>query len=164
MSRRIEKIYGTLVKEIRLIQFDDNKKILAGDYILECSPYIDDCQKSELLSVIYPPEALNIEGIYFVWSEIAVLPDEFIAWSTLSMIHDNVNFIEKIERNETNYIITNVQIIITLWFIEYENKEKGILKHTILRGGEIKQFVNGGEDLTLAGSGDMALLNLFFKI
>ena len=81
----------------------------------------------------------------------------------LSFIHDNVNFIGKLERNETNYIITNVQIISTLGFIEYEDKEKGILKHDTIRGGEIKQFVNGGEALTLAGSGDMALAKSVFQ-
>ena len=154
--------YGTLANGMRLMPFDDNKKILTGDYVLECSPNIDDCQKSELLPVIYPPEALNLEGIYYIWSEIVVSPDEHIAWSTLSMIHENVNFIGKLERNETNYIITNVQIISTLGFIEYEDKEKGIFKHDTLRGGEIKQFVNGGEALTLAGSGDMALANSRF--
>ena len=133
--------YGTKANGIRLMPFDDNKKILTGDYVLECSPNIDDCQQSQLLPVIYPPEALNLEGMYFIWSEIVVSPDEHIAWSTLSMIHDNVNFVGKLERNETNYIITNAQIISTLGFIEYEDKEKGILKHDTLRGGEIKQFV-----------------------
>ena len=155
--------YGTKANGIRLMPFDDNKKILTGDYVLECSPNIDDCQQSQLLPVIYPSEVLNLEGIYFVWSEIVVSPDEHIAWSTLSFIHDNVNFIGKLERNETNYIITNVQIISTLGFIEYEDKEKGILKHDTIRGGEIKQFVNGGEALTLAGSGDMALAKSVFQ-
>ena len=145
--------YGTKTNGIRLMPFDDNKKILTGDYVLECSPSIDDCQNSELLPVIYPPEAIDLEGVYFIWSEIVVSPDEHIAWSTLSMIHDNVNFIGKLVKNETNYIITDVQIISTLGFIEYEDKEKGILKHDTIRGGEIKQFVNGGEALTLAGSG-----------
>ena len=155
--------YGTKANGMRLMPFDDNKKILTGDYVLECSPNIDDCQQSQLLPVIYPPEALNLEGMYFIWSEIVVSPDEHIAWSTLSMIHDNVNFVGKLERNETNYIITNVQVISTLGFIEYEDKEKGILKHDTLRGGEIKQFVNGGEALTLAGSGDMALAKSVFQ-
>ena len=139
--------------------FDDNKKILTGDYVLECSPNIDDCQQSQLLPVIYPPEVLNLEGMYTIWSEIIVSPDEHIGWSTLSLVHDNVNFIGKLERNETNYIITN-----TLGFIEYEDKEKGILKHDTLRGGEIKQFVNGGEALTLAGgSVDSALAKSVFQ-
>jgi hypothetical protein len=155
--------YGAKANGIRLMPFDDNKKILTGDYVLECSPNIDNCQKSELLPVIYPPEALNLEGMYFIWSEIVVSPDEHIAWSTLSMIHDNVNFIGQLVKNETNYIITNVQIISTLGFIEYEDEEKGILKHDTLRGGEIKQFTNGGEALTLAGSGDAALAKSVFQ-
>ena len=115
------------------------------------------------MPVIYPPEVLNLEGMYLIWSEIIVSPDEHIGWSTLSLVHDNVNFIGKLEKNETNYIITNVQIISTLGFIEYEDKEKGILKHDTLRGGEIKQFTNGGEALTLAGSGDMALAKSVFQ-
>ena len=155
--------YGTKANGMRLMPFDDNKKILTGDYVLECSPNIDDCQQSQLLPVIYPPEVINLEGMYLIWSEIIVSPDEHIAWSTLSLVHDNVNFIGKLERNETNYIITNVQIISTLGFIEYEDKEKGILKHDTIRGGEIKQFVNGGEALTLAGSGDMALAKSVFQ-
>ena len=142
---------------IRLMPFEDNKKILTGDYVLECYPNIDDCQKSELFPVIYPSEVFNLEGMYLIWSEIMVSPDEHIAWSTLSTIHDNVNFIGQLVKNEANYTITNVQIISTLGFIEYEDKEKGIFKHATIRGGEIKQFINGGEALTLAGSGDSAL-------
>ena len=155
--------YGNKANGMRLMPFDDNKKILTGDYVLECYPSIDDCQKSELLPVIYPPEALNLEGMYFIWSEIVVSPDEHIAWSTLSMIHDNVNFVGKLVKKETNYIISDVQIISTLGFIEYEDKEKGILKHDIIRGGEIKQFINGGEALTLVGSGDVALAKSVFQ-
>ena len=74
--------YGTKANGIRLMPFDDNKKILTGDYVLECSPNIYDCQQSQLLPVIYPPEVINLEGIYFIWSEIVVSPDEHIAWST----------------------------------------------------------------------------------
>ena len=172
MAQILKKIWGGEWKNyyeakgnrIRLMPFDDNKKILTGDYVLECSPNIDDCQQSQLLPVIYPPEVINLEGMYLIWSEIIVSPDEHIAWSTLSLVHDNVNFIGKLERNETNYIITNVQIISTLGFIEYEDKEKGIFKHDTLRGGEIKQFVNGGEALTLAGgSVDSALAKSVFQ-
>ena len=66
--------YGNKANGMRLMPFDDNKKILTGDYVLECSPNIDDCQKSELFPVIYPLEALNLEGMYFIWSEIVVSP------------------------------------------------------------------------------------------
>ena len=149
---------------VRLMPFDDNKKILTGDYVLECIPNIDECESSILLPVIYPDEAVNLPGVYFVWSEIVVSPDEHIAWSTLSSIYENVNFLGKLQKNENNYTIINVQIISTLGLIEYEDEEKGIFKNTPVRGGEVKQFTNGGEALTLAGAGkDDALAKSVFQ-
>ena len=148
---------------VRLMPFDDNKKILTGDYILECEPDIDNCNKSVLLPVIYPDEVVNMEGVYMVWSEIIVSPDEHIGWSTLSSVFEDVNFIGKLVRNENDYTISNVQIISTLGFIEYESEEEGIFKHSSIRGGEIKQFTNGGEALTLAGAGEDALAKSVFQ-
>ena len=138
---------------IRLMPFNDNKKILTGDYILECFPDIDNCENSALYGVIYPKEAVEMDGVYFVWSEIIVSPDEHIAWSTLSFVYDNVNFLGQLVKGEESYTITNVQIISTLDFIEYEDEENKIFKDGVLRGGEVKQFTNGGEAITLAGAG-----------
>ena len=148
---------------IRLMPFDDNKKILTGDYVLECFPNIDNCTNSTLLPVIYPPEVVNMEGVYFVWSEIIVSPDEHIGWSTLSSVYEDVNFIGQLVKNEDNYTITNIQIISTLGFIQYEDEKEGIFKNATLRGGEIKQFTNGGEAITLAGAGDSALAKSVFQ-
>ena len=148
---------------IRLMPFDDNKKILTGDYVLECSPNIDQCESSKLLPVIYPSEAINLPGVYFVWSEIVVSPDEHIAWSTLSSIYDDVNFLGKLIRNENNYTINNVQIINSLSFVEVDEGNKEKLKKIPTRGGEIKQFTNGGEALTLAGGVDTALAKSIFQ-
>ena len=128
--------------------FDDNKKILTGDYILEYFPNIDNCTNSTLYGVIYPKEAVEMEGVYFVWSEIIVSSDEYIAWSTLSFVYDSVNFLGKLVKGEDNYTITNVQIISTLAFIEYEDEDKGIFKDGVIRGGELKQITNGGEAIT----------------
>jgi len=60
-SRTLKK-YGKeneqIIMELKIMEwklsFDDNIKILAGDYSLERSQNIDDCRKSELLPVIYP--------------------------------------------------------------------------------------------------------------
>jgi hypothetical protein len=94
-----------------------------------------------------------MDGVYFVWSEIIVSPDEHIVWSTLSFVYDNVNFLGQLVKGEESYTITNVQIISTLDFIEYEDEENKIFKDGVLRGGEVKQFTNGGEAITLAGAG-----------
>jgi hypothetical protein len=149
---------------IRLMPFDDNKKILTGDYVLECSPNIDQCDSSQLLPVIYPSEAVKLPGVYFVWSEIIVSPDEHIAWSTLSSVYDDVNFLGKLVRNEDNYTISNVQIINTMGFVERDENDKELLKDVPIRGGEVKQFTNGGEAITLAGAGKLHWLNLFSKV
>jgi len=73
--------------------------------------------------------------------EILILERIYVC-KTISTLHDNLNFIGKFEKNESNCIFTNVQIISTLAFIEYEDKEKGILRHYEIRGGDIIQFVN----------------------
>ena len=85
-----------------------------------------------------------MEGVYFVWSEIIVSPDEHIGWSTLSSVFEDVNFLGQLVKNEENYTITNIQIISTLGFIQYEYEKEGILKDIPLRGGEIKKLTNGG--------------------
>ena len=148
---------------IRLMPFDDNKKILTGDYVLECSPNIDQCDSSKLLPVIYPSEAVNLPGVYFVWSEIIVSPDEHIAWSTLSSVYDDVNFLGKLVRNEDNYTISNVQIISTIGFVVRDENDKELLKDVPIRGGEVKQFTNGGEAITLAGAGNASLAKSVFQ-
>ena len=64
-----------------------------------------------------------------------------------------MNFLGKLIKNDINYTIINIQIISTDNFMEYEDKEKKIFKKMVFRGGEIKQFIHGGEALTLAGAG-----------
>ena len=138
---------------IRLMPFSDNKRILTGDYVLECSPNLDNCDKSFLYPIIYPEEVLNFQGLYRVWSEIIISPDDHIGWTSLSLVIDSINFIGKLIKNENNYTITNVQIISNAGFIEYEDEKEKIFKnYKFFRGGEMKQFTNGGEALSLAGA------------
>ena len=149
---------------IRLMPFEDNKRIFTGDYILECTPNIDECISSKLLPVIYPKEVLNIPGIYLVWSEVIVSQDlEHICWSTLSTIYQDINFISKIHRNENEYTLSDIQIISSINFAEIIDDKTKIPKLSALRGGEVKQFVNGGEAITLAGAGDSGLAKSVFQ-
>lgn len=71
----------------------------------------------------------------------------------LNFVYDNVNFLGQLVKGEENYTITNVKILSTLGLVEYEDKENKIFKDGVLRGGEVKQFINGGEAITLAGGG-----------
>ena len=145
---------------IRLMPFDDNKRVLTGDYILECTPNIDECTSSKLLPIIYPEELLKMPGIFLVWSEVIISQDlEHIGWTTLSSNLQDFNFIAKINKNENNYTLSNIQVVSSINFAEVE----GTGKLTALRGGEVKQFVNGGEAMTLAGSGSSGLAKSVFQ-
>lgn len=71
---------------IRWMCFPDNKRILLGDYVMECEPNLDFCEKSVLVPVEYPGEIWNIRGLYMHWSEIVIAPDnQGISWTTLTM-------------------------------------------------------------------------------
>ena len=145
---------------IRLMPFDDNKRVLTGDYILECTPNIDECTSSKLLPIIYPEELLKMPEIFLVWSEVIISQDlEHMGWSTLSSNLQDFNFIAKINKNENNYTLSNIQVVSSINFAEVE----GTSILTALRGGEVKQFVNGGEAMTLAGSGSSGLAKSVFQ-
>src|SRR6476659_5414647 len=53
-------IFSGVIKEhkkangLRHMPFQDNKRVLLGDYVLECYPDIDNCERSELVPVKYP--------------------------------------------------------------------------------------------------------------
>jgi hypothetical protein len=61
---------------IRLMVFADNRRMFLSDFIIECAPGIDHCEKSAVLPVEHPPEVARGEHISQRWSEIIVAPDE----------------------------------------------------------------------------------------
>lgn len=162
----LKEIWSRIWKEyykyegIRLMPFDDNKRVLTGDYILEYTPNIDECTTSKLLPIIYPREVVKMPEILLVWSEVIISQDlEHIGWSSLSSNSQNINFIAKINRNENNYTLSNIQVVSSINLSENE----GTGKVTALRRGEVKQFVNGGEAMTLKGSGSSGLTKSVFQ-
>ena len=141
---------------IRIMPFNDNKRLLLGDYVMECTPDLDnaDIEKTKVLLVEYPEKVLNDPSTLFVWSEIIISPDNnVIAWTTLHMTSGAINFIGKLERNDATetYTISNVKIISSLTFAE-KNSDGYITVTPYIKGGEIKQFAYGGEKISFAGA------------
>lgn len=127
---------------------------------MECTPNIDECTTSKLLPIIYPREVVKMPEILLVWTEVIISQDlEHIGWSTFSSNSQNINFIAKININENNYALSNIQLVSSINFSEIE----GTGKLTALRGGEVKQFVNGEEAMTLKGSGIIGLTKSVFQ-
>ena len=82
-----------------------------------------------------------------------VAPDMIhVAWTSLNMACGAVNFLGKFVREKNSYKIVDTKIISTINFIEKDKTNSSILIPQVPRGGEIKQFVAGGNGLTLVGT------------
>ena len=141
---------------IRLIPFRDNKRVYLGDFIFECNDTtknLSECEKGVLIPVNYPTEVVNNSLTYKTWSEMVVAPDNVhVAWTSLNLACGAVNFIGKFQRNEDSYEIIEPKIISTINFIEKDPDNETILIPKVPRGGEIKQFIEGGNAITLVGT------------
>ena len=146
----------TKANGIRVIPFRDNKRVYLGDYVFECndtSKTLAECEKGVLIPVNYPETVEKNQFTYKTWSEMVVAPDNVhVAWTSLNVACDAVNFLGKFKRGENSYDIIDTKVISTINFIEPDEKDPTILIPKIPRGGEIKQFIEGGNALTLVGT------------
>ena len=151
-----EFIVSPLANGIRLIPFRDGKRIYLGDFVFECNDTtktISSCEKGVLIPVNYPKEVVNNNYTYKTWSEMVVAPDNIhVAWTSLNMACGAVGFLGKFKRTENSYEIEESKIISTINFVEPDPTDESILITKIPRGGEIKQFIEGGNALTLVGT------------
>ena len=153
-----KKIYsGVLLHKkangVRYMPFQDNKRILLGHHILECTPDIDHCEKAELIPIQYPwflqMDPRNID----VWSEVIIAPDnEHMSWTILRTDLGAANMIGVLKRMTSKYVIDNPQIISSMNYFKKDKDKKGYLLPQLMRGGEVKQFVKGGTAISLAGA------------
>ena len=138
---------------VRYMPFQDNKRVLLGNYVLECSPDIDHCEKTELVPIQYPWLMQKDPRNFMVWSEVIIAPDnEHMSWTTLRTDIGAANCIGLLKRKKSNYRIEKSQIISTISFFEKDKTKKGYLLPQAMRGGEVKQFVKGGTAISLAGA------------
>ena len=132
---------------VRLMPFTDNQRILLGDSILECYPSLDNCNESNLLQIEYPEVVVN--NSFLVWSEVVVSQDNnHITWSALGTYGAAI-FIATLNRTDSLYKLNNVRLLSGSDFFEQDGDK---LIPIPIRGGEMKQFANGGTAVTVAGS------------
>lgn len=146
--RQHEKANG-----IRHMPFQDNKRVLLGDYVIECYPDIDSCESVKLVPVEYPPELVNDPLTMKHWSEIIIAPDnEHICWTILRTDCGAANAIGLLKRKANCYVIEKPQIISSLQSFKEDEEKEGYIIPQKTRGGEVKQFVRGGTAISLVGS------------
>lgn len=143
---------------LRMLPFQDNTRLLLGDYILECSPDIDNCKTSNLVKLQYPIFLDFHPLLWLRWSEVIVSPDNVhVCWTSLRKDFA-LNFIGKLRRKKDKYKIVDPQIISS--FPKFK-KVKGdfYIVNNDFRGGEVKQFVKGGRAITLVGNSGRGVAN-----
>lgn len=139
---------------IRWMCFADNKRILLGDYVLECGPDIDHCKEVRLVRLYYPEHLVHGENIFMHWSEIVIAPDNrHMAWTMLTST-GSMNYLGRLERQEDCYCLENICAISSDRLCEPDPENEGYCITLPARGGELKQFVRGGMALSMAGGGD----------
>jgi len=138
---------------IRFMPYQDNKRVLLGDYVLECSPDIDNCEEARLIPVIYPSHLVDDPRITNHWSEIIIAPDNrHMSWTALRNDVGAAVMIGTLERQADHYTIENIQIISSVRPYEPDPNREGYIIPGIMRGGEVKQFVRGGNAISAVGA------------
>jgi hypothetical protein len=144
---------------IRYMVFADNKRVLLGDWVLECSPAIDSCETAGLVPLEYPVELVDDPATIKHWSEIIIAPDnEHISWTMLRSDGNGAAvFIGKLVRHEKKYTVEETQVISSPAGMKEDSAKHSFFVPQVTRGGEVKQFVRGGTALSLAGAKDSRL-------
>ena len=139
---------------IRYMCFADNRRVLLGDYVLECTRSLDEEGQAALIPVRYPDALERFPAVFRHWSEIIVSPDmEKIVWTMLTHTGAD-NFIGKLTRGEDEYIIEDVTCISSRSMYRPDPDRPGEVIPETVRGGEVKQFIRGGRAISLVGNSD----------
>lgn len=140
---------------IRHMPFADNKRVLLGDYVLECDPDIDNCQQAVLVPVKYPWLLPLDPRVYKHWSEIIIAPDnKHICWTMLRTDTGTANCLGVLKRKSDHYSIEETQVISSQKNFKRDKANQGYIFPQVIRGGEVKQFVRGGSAISLVGGKD----------
>lgn len=137
---------------IRFMPFQDNKRVLLGDYVLECTPDIDSCITANLIPVVYPASISDDVNTTHHWSEIIIAPDnKHISW-TILRAGGGAAAIGELVRHSDAYTVEKVQLISTVSAFENDPDNPGFVVPQPLRGGEVKQFIRGGNAISIVGA------------
>ncbi|WP_337101850.1 hypothetical protein [Paenibacillus sp. YIM B09110] len=137
---------------LRYIPFRDNTRVLIGDYVLECAQSLDNCSSTQLIPIEYPSIIENNPMTVKTWSEVIVAPDNtHISWTTLRATGSAVLF-GSLVRDTDKYVVNNPQIISTVEAFRNDPNNPGFVIPNTIRGGEVKQFVKGGNAISLVGA------------
>lgn len=139
---------------IRYMPFQDNKRVLLGDYVLECTPNIDNCTSAKVVPVVFPSKIVQDPNTSTRWSEVIIAPDnKHMSWTTLRSDIGSIACIGTLDRKADSYVIDTPQIISTVPYFKTSTTDpsSNYIIPSPLRVGEVKQFVQGGNAISAVG-------------
>jgi len=140
---------------IRAMMFPDDRRVLLGDYVLECEPDMNTATSTRLIDVVYPWDQEQDPRTTHHWSEIIVAPDnEHIAWTILRADMGAAAAVGRLRRITDAYVIDDPRLISTVDAFVPDPVRTGCMIPQPMRGGEVKQFVRGGAAISAAGGVD----------
>jgi hypothetical protein len=142
---------------IRHMPFSDDRRMLLGDYVLECSEPFGTATSAELLPVRYPWDLTADPLTSHHWSEIIVSPDDHIAWTILRTDMSAVVALGALVRADDHYDIADPVVISTTDSLVPDPEREGWVTAQPMLGGEVKQFVRGGSAISAVGDGGAPL-------
>ena len=89
----VRKIFDGIIPQHRTANgihwmcFSDNRRVLLGDYVLECAESLDREGQAALVPVIYPDALMRFPALFRHWSEIIISPDmKHMIWTMLKLL------------------------------------------------------------------------------
>ena len=145
---------------IRYMVFPDNRRIFTGDFVVECSTSLEDCRNPALIPVVFSASVADGAHIAHRWSEIIVAPDNrHVAWTTLLADYSAVVFTGELRKEGARYVIAEPRIVSTTEAFRPDPRHPDGALPQLVRNGEVKQFVEGGTAISLAGGVTRDLAN-----
>jgi hypothetical protein len=142
---------------IRHMPFSDDRRMLLGDYVLECAEPLGTATSAELVPVRYPWDLTSDPLTSHHWSEIIVSPDDHIAWTILRTDMSAVVGLGRLIRTGDHYVIADPVVISSADALRPDPERVGWFTTHPMLGGEVKQFVRGGSAISSVGDGGGAL-------
>lgn len=141
----------------RLFPYADNTRVLTGDQVLECpeGTTLDTCPENSMTAynIVYPKEFTEDKKVQKIWSEIVLSPDnKHMAWTMLRTDSGAAIAIGELKRQGDVYTVENAKLCSHMNTYVSDPDREGYLIRSEVVGGEVKQFVHGGEALSVVGS------------
>ncbi|MCR5546469.1 MAG: hypothetical protein K6F30_08355 [Lachnospiraceae bacterium] len=138
----------------RILPFTDNRRVLLGDCVLECpeGQTLDNCKEdaAQIVPINIPKEFSSDSAVMDEWTEVIIAPDnKHFAWTIRRSDCGAVNAMGELVRGDTAYEVENAKYISNMNTLEGDSSDYTC---NPIIGGEVKQFVHGGEAISLVGS------------